>query len=61
MQEPEKIMLPRTGRHISAWGHGHTCNSNGEAHDGPCVCYCGVEQPYEREEPGNAVPQDEQG
>ena len=57
MEEPEKIMLPRTGRHISAWGHGHTCSQ--PQHDGPCVCYCGAVQPYEqREEPDDAVPQD---
>ena len=69
MKDPERIMLPRLGRHISAWGHGHTCDSS-QPHDDPCVCSCGVMQPYDPvphpDEIGwrydrDAVPQDREG
>lgn len=41
-----EIMLPRLGAHVSIWGHGHSCDSDGP-HEGPCVCECGISQPFD--------------
>ena len=49
-EEQQRIKTPRFGAHFSAWGSGHTCDSDGP-HDGPCICECGITQPYDEAAP----------
>lgn len=43
-QSPGYLMAVRT-HHFSSWGSGHT--HSGPVHVGPCVCQCGITQPYD--------------
>ena len=42
--DDERIMLPRLGTHVRAWGTGHTCVYTRQ-HDGDCFCECGIVAP----------------